>query len=255
MSKIIEDAIVVANDFVARNTFLLRLLSPRIASLSRPGQFCEMKVNESNFPFLRRPFSISNVCGNEVEFLVDIVGEGTRILSELSEGNKISVMGPLGNGFGINTGFEEALIIGGGIGVAPFPFLEKELRKREIGVTKVYGFANKDKVPAGFVDDSFISTDDGSEGFRGNAIQLAQIVLRKLKSEKIKAFACGPLPMLKASKEFANKNEIELEISVEGIMACGIGLCQGCPIPKSNGEGYLLICKDGPVFNANDIEV
>ncbi len=253
MAKFIEDALVVSNKFVADKTFVLKVKSPEIARAATPGQFCEIKTENSSPILLRRPFSISNVKDDELEFMIDIVGDGTKKLSELRKGNKINILGPLGKGFGFSDDFETAVLVSGGIGFAPFPFLYDKLVANGKKVVRIAGFATAGKIPENLEGEFFIATDDGSEGFRGNVIQLAEKVLNDTPSGKTKAFACGPLSMLRAAKKFFEEKNTELEIATESAMACGVGLCQGCAIKKSSGEGYFLVCKDGPVFNSKEI--
>ena len=99
----------------------------------------------------------------------------------------------------------------------------------------------------------YISTDDGSNGLKGNVVQLAEKLKDKFVGKKVQFFACGPNAMLKALKEFCLVNNFECQISTESAMACGFGICQGCPIPAAEEDKYYLICKDGPVFNAKDV--
>ncbi len=253
MRKFIEDAVVVLSEFVAENTFILKIKTREIARYSLPGQFCEIETGASRSILWRRPFSISNVEGDDVEFMIDVVGAGTERLSKLGKGDKVNILGPLGNGFDFSGGFETAVIVSGGIGYAPFPFLYKKLIENGKKTIRIAGFSSSAKIPRNLEGDFFISTDDGSEGFRGNVLQLAEKTIENLNLNKIKAFACGPLPMLRAAKRFFEGKNIELEIAAETEMACGSGLCQGCAIPKSKGNGFLLVCKDGPVFNSKEI--
>jgi dihydroorotate dehydrogenase electron transfer subunit len=253
MSKFIEDAVVVSNKFIAEKFFLLRVKAPQIARAALPGQFCEIKTSETAAPLLRRPFSISNVENDEIEFMIDVVGVGTEILSRKKTGDVVNILGPLGKGFNYTGDFDTAFLLAGGAGVAPFPFLYQKLVEEEKDILAVAGFSSEGKIPENITNKFLIATDDGSVGFHGTAVELAEKILNERKSSKIKAFACGPVPMLKAAKNFFAEKEIELEISVESAMACGIGLCQGCAIEKADVQGYFLICKDGPVFNSKEV--
>ncbi|MFA3782038.1 dihydroorotate dehydrogenase electron transfer subunit [Melioribacteraceae bacterium 4301-Me] len=251
---LIEKARVESITEIENGIYLLKAFSPRIAESARPGQFCNIKVTDTDFPLLRRPFSICEVKNDNVYFMFDIHGEGTRLLSRKIKGDVLDILGPLGKGFNINDNFDTAVVIAGGLGAAPFPFLIDEILHDK----KIYCFVggkSKQNVIKYKMQNISISTDDGSEGFKGNVVDLFISSLEKFSENKIKVFACGPNIMLKALKEFCITKNINCEMSVECAMACGFGICQGCPIEKSNCDGYYLVCKDGPVFNAKDIKL
>ncbi|MCK5456996.1 MAG: dihydroorotate dehydrogenase electron transfer subunit [Melioribacteraceae bacterium] len=239
---------------IQKGIFTLKVLTPSIAAEARPGQFCNIKVNEDNFPLLRRPFSISEVDGDYISFMFNIVGVGTEILSRKRKGDIIDIIGPLGNGFNFVGDYKNAIIIAGGIGSAPFPYLF-----REIGVDKnvscfVGGRSKADIITYG-MRNIFISTDDGSEGFHGNVVQLLDSKIDDFDKDETKIFACGPTPMLRAVSEFSINRGISCEISTERVMACGFGICQGCVIESTKNDSFVLVCKDGPVFNAEDVRI
>jgi dihydroorotate dehydrogenase electron transfer subunit len=186
--------------------------------------------------------------------MFNVHGEGTRYLSEKKEGDILDILAPLGNGFNIEGDYKTAVIVAGGIGAAPFPLLTRYLISSDKKIVTLMGGRNKnDLTNYGLVNLDY-STDDGSKGFHGNVVQLFKSKIENYSLDEIKVFACGPTPMLKALKEFCDKNNIQCEISTECAMACGFGICQGCPIESTfNGEKYLLVCKDGPVFNSKDV--
>lgn len=246
----IEKAIVQKVEKVKPNIFLLKVLSKNIALNATAGQFCNIKVSETDFPLLRRPFSIHNVENEYLYFLFDIHGEGTKILSNKKAGDEIDIIGPLGNGFNLENNYETIIIVAGGIGVAPFPFLTKSITNNKI--LTFYGARNKDYIYDNNLINVKYSTDDGSFGFHGNVIELIKNEIDKNDFPKIKIYGCGPTPMLKALQNYSAENKIECEISVESAMACGFGICQGCPI-ETVDNNYKLICKDGPVFNSKEI--
>ncbi len=252
---IIDNYVVVNNQKLTENIFLLTVNAPEIAAISKPGQFCNIKVSESFIPLLRRPFSISDVSGENISFMISITGEGTKILSRKGNGDEINILGPLGNGFNINDNFEIAVIVGGGIGLAPFPFLIKELKRSGKEIYVFNGARRNSEVVELKTGNEYFSTDDGSFGFHGNVIELLKDKYEIIKNKNIKVFGCGPHPMLKALQDFCSVEKIKCEISVESNMACGFGICQGCPIPSAKEDKYYLICKDGPVFNSNEIEL
>lgn len=237
-------------------------LAPEIANKAKPGQFIEVKVSKTYEPFLKRPISIYNVDKENsiIEFIFQVRGRGTKILSEIQEGEMITVIGPLGNGtFNINN-CKNIAIIGGGIGIFPLYELAKT-SKGKTNINTYLGFRNKDFV---VLEDEFkevsnsltITTDDGTYGESGYAIDYLISDFEKQNIDGI--FACGPLPMLRKVKEFAESKNIYCQISLEQRMACGIGACMGCSVKAKTPEDspwYARVCKDGPVFQCNKVEI
>lgn len=233
--------------------------APEIAKNAKPGQFLEIKVSETGEPFLRRPISIFNIDGDIVEFIFQVKGRGTELLAERKEGDLIDIMGPLGFGTFKVQEYNKVCIIGGGIGTYPLYELAKEL-KGKADVTMYMGFRNKDLVTLEkefeeVANKLVLTTDDGSYKEKGFAINFLKEDCKKEKPDMI--FACGPLPMLKAVREFAIEANIPCQISLEERMGCGIGACLGCAVKVKDGEGfrYAHVCKEGPVFNAIDVEM
>jgi len=250
----IQDVIVLSNKEIAEGTFLLEVDSRDKFETLKPGQFFNIQISENLYPLLRRPFSICDVYGSSIFFMYKVVGEGTKIMSNMKEGSKLNLLGPLGNSFDINQYIDEYIIIGGGIGIAPFPFLIREFGNNQ-NYSVLFGVRNKNESHEYGSDNVQFSSDDGTIGFHGNAVQLLQNHIHKIGNKKIKIFACGPNPMLKALKKFVIKYDLDCEVSMESVMACGFGICQGCPIEYKNDETYKLICKDGPIFNVRDITI
>ena len=187
--------------------------------------------------------------------MFNIMGEGTSILAHKPIGSDLDILGPLGNGFNLNGNYETAVIVAGGLGAAPFPFVTRELDGRK-NILSFIGGRTKDDVITYNLKNVKEASDDGSFGFKGNVVQLLENNLEILKSKKIKIFACGPTVMLRALKDFCIKNHFDCEASTECAMACGFGICQGCPIESTaDKEKYLLVCKDGPVFNIKDVVI
>lgn len=252
---ITEISIVESLEKLKENIFLIKVKSPQIASNCKPGQFCNIKVSETNYPLLRRPFSICNVEDDYLYFMFDVHGEGTKILAEKRKGDKLDILGPLGNSFGYESDFERAIIVAGGIGAAPFPFLISEMDEDK-EVFTFLGGRNKEHIVTDWMENIFISTDDGSNGFHGNVVELLNHNRQILDEKKVKIFACGPNPMLRALKEFSMEAGYDCELSTECAMACGFGICQGCAIEDTtNKDKYKLVCVDGPVFDAKEIEI
>lgn len=207
-----------------------------------PGQFYMLKGWE-DYPILPRPLSISDINNNEISFLYMLVGKGTRLFSQLKPEDKIELLGPLGNGFDLNKDKDKKIaIVAGGIGIAPMEYLAKELE----GKIDLYcGFATGSYytgVMGKYVDEIFISTDDGSVGYKG-------FVTDMVKDEYDIIYACGPNPMMNSLvKRNLNAN---IYLSLESKMACGIGACLGCAIETTNG--IKRVCHDGPVFNSQEV--
>jgi dihydroorotate dehydrogenase electron transfer subunit len=249
-----NNAIVKAVTEIQKGIFILKVESHQIAEEAKPGQFCNIKVSDSMTPFLRRPFSICEVEGNIISFQFNIVGEGTKILSNKKAGDFLNIIGPLGIGFNFGDNFKNILIVAGGIGAAPFPFLISKLNNNQNIVSFIGGRTKNDLIDYK-LKNVIESTDDGSKGFHGNVVQLLVSQIEKYDKANTKIFACGPNPMLRALSEFAVKNNYECEISTESVMACGFGICQGCNVEGVNSDRFLLVCKDGPVFRAEDVRL
>ena len=236
--------------------------SPEIANSARAGQFLEIKVSETGEPFLRRPISIYNIDKENgiVEFIFQVKGRGTEILAERKIGDLIDIMGPLGfGGFKVQE-YNNVAIIGGGIGTYPLYELVKEL-KGKANLNVYLGFRDKSLVTCEKefeevgLNKLVVTTDDGSYKEKGYAIDFMKKDIEEHKVDMI--FACGPLPMLKAVRAYAIENNIPCQISLEERMGCGIGACLGCAVKVISGTEprYGHVCKEGPVFNAADVEI
>ncbi|MFG6329625.1 MAG: dihydroorotate dehydrogenase electron transfer subunit [Lachnospiraceae bacterium] len=229
-----------------------------IAGEAVPGQFISMYSGDGS-RLLPRPISICeiNAPGNMLRVVYRIAGKGTEEFSHMEAGESISVIAPLGNGFDTRHAGkgEKVLLIGGGIGIPPMLGLAATVKGE---VTAVLGyrdnsmFLKEDFLPYANV---YVSTEDGSEGVKGNVIDAVRHY--GIKADII--YACGPLPMLRGVKAYAAENGIKAQISVEERMACGIGACLGCVCISKEKDAHTnvnnkRICKDGPVFDAMEIE-
>lgn len=249
ISESVVEKIIELKDHI----YLLKIKSPEIARKIIPGQFVNIKVCNSTTPLLRRPFSVCDVEGDSIFVMFNIHGEGTKILAQKRGGECLDVLGPLGNGFDLDGDFNTAVIVAGGMGVAPFPFFTKQINDKKEIFSFIGGRSDRDIVEYG-IKNSFIATEDGNKGIKGNVIDLLKENESLFKDKKIKIFGCGPTPMLRALKEYCINHNYECEVSTECAMACGFGICQGCPIESTNlSDSYLLVCKDGPVFNIKDV--
>ncbi len=223
------------------------------------GQFIEIRVSNEIEPLLRRPISIYNIEKDIVEFIFQVKGKGTEILSTKKVGETIDVLGPLGQGTFKYENKKNIAIIGGGIGIFPLYELAKEAKKTA-KINMYLGFRSKDFVVLEEeykkISDKFtLTTDDGTYKEKGFAINFLE---KDLKEGNIDAiYACGPLPMLKAVQKLAKETGIPCQISLEERMGCGIGVCLGCAVKVNAGEDiiYTHVCKAGPVFDSNVVEI
>ncbi|HOX54073.1 MAG: dihydroorotate dehydrogenase electron transfer subunit [Candidatus Omnitrophica bacterium] len=244
---------LIKNIEVAPNYYKMVLDAPAIACAAKPGQFVNILAGDKFEPLLRRPFSIYNVNDSKLEILYRVVGKATELFSKKKPGEKLNVLGPLGNGFDLKTKKAKILLVGGGIGIAPLVFLAEKLTGKEI--LALIGAKNKKHILC--VDELKdagaqvkIATDDGGIGFKGSVTDLLKQSVRP--KDKIGViFACGPKPMLKEVAYIAKKHKIEARLSLEEHMACGIGACFGCVVNTT--RGYKRVCKEGPVFDAREV--
>jgi dihydroorotate dehydrogenase electron transfer subunit len=246
---------VVETKQVHENIFIQKIYSPEIARLIKPGQFLNIRVSENTFPLLRRPFSICDVDVDHIFLMFNILGEGTRMLSHKHAGDLVDILGPLGNGFNLEGDYKTAIFVAGGLGAAPFPFVTRKIISKKNIISFVGGRTKQDVITYG-LENLILSSDDGSVGLHGNVVQSLEKNLDKIVIASSKVFACGPNAMLRVLKDFCLKHNLNCEVSTECAMACGFGICQGCPIEStSNSDKYLLVCKDGPVFNVKDVVI
>ncbi len=255
MKPLIESAAeVIVRREVAEGIFRLVLRTPAIAERAEPGQFVNIRCGESCLPLLRRPFSISRVNGDSIELLFNVIGHGTRMMSSKRPGDTLDVLGPLGTPFGTAGEYTLAILVAGGLGIAPFPFMTDVLQKKKKEILTLIGARTVGHVTDEYLLNVWVATDDGSRGMKGTVVDLLKTRLTKLDKNQVKMFACGPTPMLKALSAFASAEGIDCEMSLEGDMACGMGICQGCPVERTDGKKkYALVCTDGPTFNVKDI--
>jgi len=258
MPKVIK-AKLLKKEQLKEDIFKFSMDIGELAKQVKPGQFIEMQVSEEIEPFLRRPISVYNVEKEKgiLEVIFRTSGKGTQTLSKKAEGDIIDIIGPLGHGTFKYEGYKNIAILGGGIGVFPLYELAKNAKK-EVRVNTYLGFRDADTVVLEKefkeVSDSLvITTDDGSYGIHGFAINVLKEEIAKKKIDAI--FACGPLVMLKATQALAKEAGIFCQISLEEKMGCGFGVCLGCAVKPAEGTYYLHVCKQGPVFEADKVEI
>ncbi len=253
-------ATIVETRRISTAVNIITLDCPEIAAAARPGNFINVKVSDTTLPLLRRPFSIHNVRGTLLDIMVKSIGIGTSIFCDRPAGSTVMVLGPLGNCFDIaGKEFDIAILLSGGIGTAPMLFLEKTLAAKGKKVINLIGGQSKEDILAGELSNCRFATDDGSAGFRGNAVELLRSELTTIRKEgTAMVFACGPSAMLKAVASFCREEQLACELSLESVMGCGIGICYGCSVEVNSPDGGLrtiLLCREGPVINGELLAV
>ncbi|MDL2274601.1 dihydroorotate dehydrogenase electron transfer subunit [Desulfosarcina sp. OttesenSCG-928-G10] len=232
---------------------------------ARPGQFVMVEARADPSPLLRRPFSLLGVIceGCQVtgiEILFKVVGKGTLILSKVREGDRLSVIGPLGNGFSVPQDCRRLILVAGGVGVPPIRFLAHFLLRQNCLPDQCGIFVGGRSQPELVCLEEFnrpgmvleISTDDGSHGHHGLVTRSLEKALDAGPADLI--CACGPMAMLKAVARLAMDRDIPCQVSLEAMMACGMGACLGCAVtPADTNRPYLHVCTDGPVFDARKV--
>lgn len=244
-------------DEVADNVFVLTFLSPEISKHVQAGQFVNIKADEGTEPLLRRPFSVYRIVDERVEIIFNVVGKGSAALRKRKSGEWIDVLGPLGVPFSLSgKDFDTAVVVGGGLGVAPLPISTQALLENKKSVVTFLGARSAKQLVETHLVNVQIATDDGSKGHHGNVVELVRTKYEMFKSLRPKIFACGPTKMLHTVAMFAIERAIPCEVSLEGPMACGFGICQGCPVELvDGGKKYGLMCKDGPTFDVRRIKI
>jgi NAD(P)H-flavin reductase len=235
-----------------------------------PGQFY-MLAGERHWeesgqrPFLPRALSVADANrvegGNQLDFLVEGIGPGTDRLCALEVGERVWLNGPLGNAFSspreLAPAAAGAILVGGGIGIAPLALLRHHFAARNVPARVLLGF--RDEIHSGGLDDLFsccevrLASEDGHSGHRGYVTDLLSAMLDGDDAGSAAVYACGPPAMLEAVRQICAARDIVCELAMESPMACGYGACFGCAVPKPGG-GYMRLCVDGPVVRGDSIE-
>ena len=259
-----EQALVISQEMLADGIFSMWIRTDA-ANAAKPGQFLSMYTDDGT-KLLPRPISICEIDrdGESLRMVYRVTGPetGTEQFSRLQAGDKIEIVGPLGNGFPLEKAAgKRAMLMGGGIGVPPILELAKELAGELEPVQKMIVVGYRDSQT--FLKEEFeqngalyLSTEDGSVGTKGNVMD----AVRENQLDADIIYACGPTPMLRAIKAYAQENGIECYISLEERMACGIGACLGCVCKSREKDEHSnvhnkRVCKDGPVFLASEVEI
>ena len=250
---------VTDNRLIAGGMYKLRLEAPNVAGNARPGQFIHIKVPGDRSRLLRRPISIYDACHKKgyVEIVFQVVGEGTRLLSAVKTGDFLDVLGPLGNGFSVSGDTRHLFVVGGGCGAAPVKFAAS--RFNFTGRSCFIGFKSGDAAYdlqefENSCDSLLIATEDGSIGYKGLITEVLEDELKRNLPDLM--LACGPVPMMKAIQQMAEKYRVPCQLLLEERMGCGIGACMTCACAVRDDEDgfiYKRVCKDGPVFWSREV--
>ncbi len=254
MKKITDFRLIEKKEW-AKSTYLL-LQSDEPLEEIKAGQFVQVRVDDAQHTYLRRPISIHDVDyqNRTITLLVQRVGEGTNKMSDIEIGDTLNIIYPLGNGFTIPVGSRQAtsvLMVGGGIGIAPLYYLGKMLKEK--GIEPQFLLGGRSKSDLIMLEDFekvgkvYITTNDGTLGEQGFVTQHS--IWKEKKFDMI--YTCGPKPMMMAVTKIARENKIECEVSLENLMACGLGACLCCV--ENTIEGNVCVCKEGPVMNINKL--
>ena len=268
LTKADMTATILSNAEVAPCHYLMTLAVSKVFGQAQPGQFVMLRPEGRGFPFLGRPLGIYSLVesdgGSRIEVLYRAAGKGTKVISALCEGDRIEILGPLGNRFEHRPGMNTAVLVAGGIGIAPLVFLAEKLSLATltgrpkmilyIGAKDSSSLLGIDRMKT-FSVDVRVSTDDGSAGYRGPVTDLFRKDLASFNASKTEVFVCGPNPMLKRMSEMVADFTVPCQVLMEERMACGMGACLGCTIEVRTPSGveYRQVCADGPVFELRSI--
>ena len=253
--------IVVANRPVGPDAYWMDVEVPDMSAVALPGQFAMVKCSDGLDPLTSRPLSIADAVDGMISFAYVVVGRGTGLLAEMKPGERVPILGPLGKPFDYLKPAKSHVMIAGGIGSAPFPFLARALRTEAPEVERVVLLGGRSKRHLFYLElfEELASTvetatDDGSQGHHG---LVTHLLAPYLDDKANRLYACGPTPMFKSINDLLTDRENPCEISVEPIMACGFGACYGCVVPKRDGDDYIFVksCEQGPTFEIRDLRV
>ena len=243
---------LIGIDWRRKDVVELTFYNPTITEMARPGQF--VMIEAEGF-FLRRPMSIYNVNDKDLHILLQVTGEGTKQISSLKLNDTIRMLGPIGNGYPLPDKSLKPILLAGGMGIAPLYFLYTRLINLGFWPNFFYGEnRGEDTVLANIIPGGVnLASLDGRAGYEGYITDSLDAHLRISKKDRFIVYACGPKPMYKAMASMDILKDIPTLISLEERMACGLGACMGCSVKTRNG--YKRVCKDGPVFFLNELEL
>ena len=245
---------ILDNRRISGDFFEMSLSWDAYAGAPRPGQFLTVRVTRGTVPLLRRPFAFAGFDerAGTVSIIYQTRGRGTEILAAKQQGETIDVMGPLGNTFPIEDIPQKAVAVAGGVGLGPIQFLVSALQARGVDAEFVFGSRCGSRIPNSRAlkgPAARICTDDGSTGFAGNVVQYINDNIKL--DNKTVICACGPAPMIKNLCQLARAAGSRIWVSLEAVMACGVGACVGCVVNTT--KGFSRVCKEGPVFDGGEV--
>ena len=256
MRKYVLDLRVTSVELLSERYLLLRATNPagKLPEMC-PGQFAQLRIDDSKDTFLRRPISLHSVDDekNEVNFLVQKVGKGTASLWKKEPGSVLNVILPLGKGFTMPASPKQSvLLVGGGVGIAPLLFMGEEMQRMGARPTFLLGARSRSDLlrldAYRACGEVYVTTEDGSEGEKGFVTQHS--ILQRERFDSIAV--CGPKPMMKAVASYAKTTGTPCEVSLENVMACGLGACLCCV--EETKDGNVCVCKEGPVFDVEKLK-
>jgi dihydroorotate dehydrogenase electron transfer subunit len=252
-------AAVIGNERIADSFHLMSLEVGPAAAQCSPGEFVHLRSLAADWPFLRRPFSIYSTDGeSRIEIVYKVVGKATSMMARAVQGDVFDVMGPLGEGFVLRPGVVRVVAVGGGVGVPPLVFFCQKYAGVLDGIDLLVGAATASEiiVPVSLIVEGVkvtCYTEDGSKGETGLVTDGLEGALGAQRNAGTEVIACGPRGMLAEVARIAAERGLACQVSVEEIMACGVGACLSCAVPRMGG-GYFHACKDGPVFESTVID-
>lgn len=265
MKKSVKNVTILANELIAQDTYRLTFMAPDWAQQSHAGHFVNIQISGCGEIFWRRPFSVHRVDRYQgtVDILYAVVGRGSAALSRMQAGEQLNIVGLLGNTFYYDATMQHAIVVAGGLGIAPFSLLLQDLAGGSAKITVLYGVrsaaylccvAEMQSLGAEVI----IATEDGSAGENGLITEVAEAYLAATAQEDGRSlFICGPAAMLERMQQILQNHHLPAQVTVENLMACGFGACVGCAVPlarpRADGSLYALACKDGPVFSMQEI--
>ncbi len=237
----------------------VRLSDEFIPRVVKPGQFVMVRVRENNYPLLPRPFAVVDVNRERGEFrlVIKIVGIATSLMKSLRVGDSLYVTGPLGRGIELkDSGISRVILLLRGVGSASATFLARCAFEMEMEVYTFLSASTSKRLVCRdllkrYSTELFIATDDGSEGYGGNAIELVEDFLSQRDVDAV--YTCGSRRFARYVERGDISGRFKGYVFLERSMACGVGFCHGCAVAKRNGKGYFLVCKDGPVFRVGEV--
>lgn len=251
----LEKATVLSNEEIAERVWVIALVAPQTASTCKPGQFVHIRLYNNDAEILRLPFSVYGIIREHgaIEVMYQILGNGTRRLASLTAGDSCDLIGPIGNTWCIPEDARRALLVSGGLGAAPLAMLSEKLVQRNVTCDFAMGAPTSNRLVGrdrlGRYGTVMVATDDGSEGVKGFVTQISSQLLDQNRYDMV--CTCGPEPMELIVASQADAAQVYCQVSLERMMACGVGACLGCVVRTS--AGLQRVCVDGPIFDASEV--